>query len=170
DRDELLAALEEYLGERGVRARIAGIVIDACEELLTNALYDAPTDADGRHIYAEVDRRHAIFLAGGSRPEVRATVTNGEVVASVRDPFGSLELAAVRRWLAKGLGAHDDQLDDTKKGGAGLGLARVFAMVDRLSIRVRPGAETEVVFAVATKGARRDMAARPTGLLLKRDG
>lgn len=169
DRDDLLVALEAHLEARGVRARIVGIVVDACEELLTNALYDAPTDATGRHIYAEVDRRHAIFLTGGSRPELRAVVTPAEVVVSVRDPFGSLELGKVRRYLARGLGAYDEQLDDSKKGGAGLGLARVFAMVDRLAIRVRPEVETEVIFALATKGARRDMATRPTGLLLDRD-
>ncbi|TNF31434.1 MAG: hypothetical protein EP329_12275 [Deltaproteobacteria bacterium] len=165
DREQVLDELAAFLAERGVRSRIARTVVDAAEELVTNALYDAPTDATGRRIYSEIDRRHAVFLGADDRPTLRAGVDDSDVVVAVHDPHGSLSLDTVKRYLVKGLRAGPDQVDD-KKGGAGLGLARIFSMVDRLAVFVDPGRTTEVTLTVSLRGARRDMAHRPTGLLL----
>jgi len=165
DRDEVLDRLSTYLEERHVRSRIARAAVTAAEELVTNALYDAPTDADGRRLYSEIDRRHAVFLGEGDRPTLYAGVDMSEAVVAVSDPHGSLELETVKRFLTKGLRAGPEQVDG-KKGGAGLGLARIFAMVDRMAVFVDPGRRTEVTLTLSLRGARRDMAHRPTGLVL----
>lgn len=165
EREAVLDRIAAFLAERGVRRRLAAAVIDGAEELITNALYDAPTDDDGRRIYAEIDRRHAVFLGADARPRIGVAVDAHEVVVAVEDPHGSLEVGVVRRFLAKGLRAGPDQIDD-KLGGAGLGFARVYAMSDRMAVHVERGARSEVSFALALGGARRDMAARPSGLVL----
>lgn len=165
DREQVLDQLVSFFAERHVRTRISQTAVTAAEELVTNALYDAPTDGDGRRLYAEIDRRHAVFLGATARPTLYAGVDTSELVVSVRDPHGSLALETVKRYLAKGLRAGPNQID-AKRGGAGLGLARIFAMVDRMAVFVAPGRMTEVTLTLSLHGARRDMAHRPTGLLL----
>ncbi len=165
DRERVLSQLAEFASLQGVRRRRADVAIDATEELITNALYDAPTDAQGRRIYAEIDRRHAVFLAEGARPWVRAAVADGQLHVSVEDSFGSLTLATVKRYLAQGIGRGPCQVDG-KRGGAGLGFARIFAQVDRMAVHRVPGARTEVLVTIGLSGRGRNMASRPTGLLL----
>lgn len=169
DRETLLDRIAAFLAEHGVRRRLAAAVIDGAEELITNALYDAPTDDAGRRLYSEIDRRHAVFLGEHARPRIGVAVDAHEVVVAVEDPHGSLEVGVVRRFLAKGLRAGPDQIDD-KLGGAGLGFARVYAMSDRMAVHVARGVRSEVSFALALGGARRDMAARPSGLVLAERG
>jgi hypothetical protein len=165
ERERVLDQLVAFFAEHDVRARISQTAVTAAEELVTNALYDAPTDADGRRLYAEIDRRHAVFLGAAARPTLYAGIDASELVVSVRDPHGSLTIETVKHYLAKGLRAGPDQID-AKRGGAGLGLARIFAMVDRMSVFVAPGRMSEVSLSLSLRGARRDMAHRPTGLLL----
>jgi len=168
DREPALDRLAGFFSEAGIRRRVTELAVDGAEELITNALYDAPTDSAGRRLYAEIDRRHAVFLGDGSRPRLRAAVGADALAVGVLDPFGSLEIAEVRRFLCRVLGG-GEQLDDAKRGGAGLGLARVFAMVDRLAVKVRRGRAAEVGFWIASAGARRGASAQVTGLLLADD-
>ena len=165
ERDQTLEGLEAFLAEAGVRPRLVRAAVDATEELLTNAIYDAPTGSDGRRLYADLDRRHTVFLGERSRPALLAAVDDVEVVVGVHDPHGSLALETARAYLVKGLGGGPEQVDG-KRGGAGLGLARAFSLGDRLAVHVEPGRFTEVSVGIALRGARGDLAARPTGLVL----
>jgi len=137
------------------------IAVDAIEELVTNALYDAPTDASGRRIHAEVDRKTAVHLDEAARPRIEVVVSGPLIAASMVDPHGSLELATVRRYLAAGL---EGTLSD-KPGGAGLGFGRIYTLVDRLVVRVVAKVRTETAFVLDTSGRRADPASRPTGFL-----
>ncbi|MFT7583350.1 MAG: hypothetical protein ACI9MR_005037, partial [Myxococcota bacterium] len=110
EREPLLEALAEFLAESGVRRRLSALLVDATEELVTNAVYDAPTNATGERIYADVDRRHAVFLGKTSRPTVSAIVDATSAHITVADPHGSLDLPTVRRYLAKGLGGGPNQI------------------------------------------------------------
>lgn len=161
ERDSLIERLEGFLVEGGIRQRMVRLACDAIEELVTNALYDAPTDADGKRIHAEVDRRVAVHLAEHQRPRLELGVYPPLVVASMIDPHGSLDLATVRRFLASGLRGDVSN----KAGGAGLGFGRVYALVDRLVVRIVTQVRTETAFVIDTSGPRKDPAARPTGFL-----
>lgn len=162
DRDALLEEVEAFLAAQRIRSRAAAFARDAIEELVTNAVYDAPTDTDGHRIYADTDRRHAVFLPESARPTLAVAVDGARVYAAMSDPHGSLEPATVRRYLA--LGLRGDLSD--KAGGAGLGFARIYGLVDRLVVLVSPGARTEISFALDAGSPHRDAAARPTGLAI----
>lgn len=163
-REDILEAVQAFLGEHHIRARMAGIAGDAIEELITNAVYDAPVDANGQRLYVDTDRRSSVTLAPGAQARLEVAVHGTTVYAAMTDPHGSLEPSAVRRYLVDGLrGAISD-----KPGGAGLGFARVYGLVDRLAIHVVPRLKTEVVVAIETAGARRDPAVRPTAFVATR--
>ncbi len=162
DRDALLEELEAFLSSTGIRPRMAALARDAVEELVTNAIYDAPTDDSGRHIYADTDRRHVVFLPESARPRLEVAIHGTHIAATMSDPHGSLEVATVRRYLAQGLRG---DLSD-KAGGAGLGFARIYGLVDRLIVHVSPRTQTEISFTLEAGAARRDPSSRPTGLLM----
>lgn len=161
DREDLLEGARVFLAEHGVRSRMVELAVNAVEELVTNAIYDAPTDDEGRRLYADVDRRNAVFLPAGNRPRLDLAVDGKKIAASMTDPYGSLDVATVRRYLAMGL--RGDFSD--KPGGAGLGFARVFGLVDRLIVQISPRTRTEIAFTLESGSVRRDPSARPTGLL-----
>lgn len=168
-RDQCLDALAAFAAEHGVRRRILRHVQDVADELITNAVYDAPVDASGQRLFAALDRRSEIALDEPSQPTLRAVCDAAHVHIAVRDPFGSLGLETVRYYLAKGLRAGADQIDD-KAGGAGLGLTRVYESVDRMTVKVEAGVRTEICATLELGGARGDMATRPAGLVLAATG
>ena len=165
DRDFCLQELAAFAEAQGVRRRIRLLFQDVADELLTNAIYDAPVDAQGNPLYAALDRRQSVELAAGMRPVLTFACDQAHAAIAGRDPHGSLRLATARRYLAKGLAGGPDQLD-AKLGGAGLGLTRIYGMVDRMAVQVAPGVRTEVVALVELGGARRDLASRPSSLVL----
>ncbi len=162
ERDQLLEDLETFFGSAGIRSRMAALARDAIEELVTNAIYDAPTDEAGRRLYADTDRKNTIVLAESARPRLEVAVQGTRIAAGMTDPHGSLDLATVRRFLAQGLRG---DLSD-KAGGAGLGFARIYGLVDRLMVQVTPRRRTTIAFTLEAGTVRRDPAQRPTGLLM----
>lgn len=169
DRDPALEELDAWFGAHGVRQRLRGILKDATDELITNAVYDAPVDDRGVPLYASWDRRRTVVLAPSHRGGLEMAVAPGRAAVAIADPFGALPLTTVRRYLNKGLRGGLDQID-AKRGGAGLGLTRTFERVDHLVVNIVRGQRTRVAVAVETTGARRSMAARPTGLVVSERG
>ncbi len=165
DRDGALDVVADFFGQRGLRRRLVSLLQDAAEELVTNAVYDAPVDANGKPLFASLDRRQRVELPARGAAVLTMAADDQQAAVAVRDPYGSLVAVTARRFVSKGLRGGPDQID-TKQGGAGLGLTRVYQMVDHLALRMRPGIGTEVVALIETAGARRDMASRPSSLLL----
>lgn len=166
-RDGAVDALTEFFERTGVRSRKSRVLVAAAEELITNAVYDAPVDLEGQPLYANRDRRDAVDLETQHCSEVRAATDAQHAAVLVRDPFGALRARTVRRFLSKGLRGGTDQID-AKLGGAGLGLTRIYEMADRFIVRIEPGKATEMVVVVATRGGRNSEATGPTSLRLLR--
>ena len=53
-------------------------------------------------------------------------------------------MRTVRRYISKGLRGGADQID-TKKGGAGLGLTRIYEMVDQVIVRIEESLENKTI-------------------------
>jgi hypothetical protein len=74
----------------GVRRQIRSAIGQVCEELLMNALYDAPVDDGGNAVFAEVDP-HARLDQQSPRPvSIRYATTEQHFAVAVRDRFGTL--------------------------------------------------------------------------------
>ncbi len=166
DRERILQELEVFLAVAGIRSRSVARVVNAVEELITNAVYDAPTDAAGQRLYLETDRREAISLAPHQYPTLTVDVVDARVTATMLDPFGSLETRAFKTFLARGL--RGDFAD--KAGGAGLGFARIYAAVDSLHVHVIRGRSTAITLRIDAAATRRDPGARPNDLIVVEHG
>lgn len=118
DREAAGARIHDFVAALGVPRRVAEMFSELGDELVMNALYDAPVDASGRARYA-ADRKAQIVLAEHERPAVRIATDGTRLALQVRDPFGRLERRHVFEGLARGLASGEQ---DRSHGGAGLGM------------------------------------------------
>jgi hypothetical protein len=151
ERQQALASLDQYARALGLRARHLEAIQLVADELLMNALYDAPTGASGPE-YADVEPKNRSTLQL-ERPAILQVAGDGQRLAiAVRDGFGSLDRATVLASLDRCL-RQGGQVE-RKTSGAGVGLYMVANHVTELVVNLIPGAATEVVcvFAASAPG------------------
>lgn len=148
-REVRLERMREFLEKHAIGERLIAKACDVFEELATNALYDAPLEAG--FFPAAIPRTEDVELPAERACQVTYGVEDDTVVLRVRDPFGALPL---RRLLAvlKRCNRVGAELDESR-GGAGLGMWRVFSLASTLSITVVPNKLTEIVVSL-TSGSR----------------
>lgn len=120
---EVSAWAESVGARRPVVHRLANVV----DELLMNALLDAPTAAG----------------AAGARAQLRFACDDRVLAISVADDYGALSQRALIDNVRRARSEHGRP--QTAGAGAGLGLYFVLANVASLIVNVEPGRRTEVV-------------------------
>jgi hypothetical protein len=159
DRDvvvERISEQVEWLGAgREARRAVAAIV----DELVTNAVYDAPRDATGTARYHSTDRKTKVQLDPWEFVTVRWGSDGEHIAISVTDWFGSLLPEHVRGGLIRCLTA-EDQIEQ-KAGGAGIGLYTALSYSAQLVVNVDRGVRTEIIAIVDLR--RRNAGARRAG-------
>ncbi|MEZ4367684.1 MAG: hypothetical protein R2939_15620 [Kofleriaceae bacterium] len=137
--DTVLAFAEAARMRRQVRTAIGQV----CEELLMNALYDAPVGPDGQPVFAEVDPRERIRARSPRPVSIRYAATDSQFVVAVRDRFGLLAKNTIVAYIDKCL--RSPEQIDRKTYGAGLGLYLVANAAAAYVVNVAHGVATEVV-------------------------
>lgn len=140
DRDSAVAQIQLFVGSLQLPKRIAEMFGELGHELLMNAMYDAPVDAQGKPKFA-ADRKADIKLGETERPTVRVATDGTKLVLQVRDPFGRLERRHVFDGLARGLAGGEM---DQSHGGAGLGMMVCHNSSSAMFFDVARGRHTEV--------------------------
>jgi hypothetical protein len=140
DRDLAVATLQEFAGSLGIPKRLVEMFGELGHELIMNALYDAPVDANGNAKYAG-DRKAEISLLPSEKPTVRVGTDGSVLVIQVRDPFGRLQRHHVFDGLARGLAGGEI---DRSHGGAGLGMMVCHNNSGAMFFDVVAGKHTEV--------------------------
>jgi hypothetical protein len=159
--DTVLAFAEQAKLRRQVRTAIGAV----CEELLMNALYDAPVDADGKPVFADVDP-HARKDVQSPRPvSIRYAATEAGFAIAVRDRFGRLAKNTILSYIDKCI--HSPTQIDRKTYGAGLGLYLVANAAATYVVNVAYGIATEVV-CTFDRGAKTPL--RQVGLFVHPSG
>lgn len=135
-RDDYNQQVIDFAQSKKVGTHLSKILKGISEELLMNALLDAPHAAKQLNNQAEIE--DASFLEFGCDTHCFAI--------SVQDPYGALSKHKLFTYLKKVLVREDEsQLIDTKKEGAGLGLFKIFYSSHALVCNVVPGKKTEVM-------------------------
>lgn len=138
-----ISSVSEFAEAMGVRRKYREGVEQCLDEMLMNALYDAPVDEQGRQIFAEIPTKTRISLRVEQKVVVQYACDGKRFVIAVRDAFGTLERSTVLRYLHKCL--HNEQQIDRKVGGAGLGLYLMVNAASEVYFNVLPGVATEAV-------------------------
>jgi hypothetical protein len=142
-RDELLDWVRDYAAECRVRSRLLDVLLVATDEMITNALYNAPTDGQGNHPYAQLSRAVPVTLDASTHVEIELRCDGQRLGISTRDPFGSLKPAVVHASLRRCFDKPEPRPGST--GGAGLGLYLLLGSLSQLVFNVAPGRRTEVI-------------------------
>lgn len=138
-----IAQISEFAESMGVRRKYRESIEQCIDEMLMNALYDAPVDEAGKPIFTEVPIKTRISLRLEQKAVVQYACDGHSFAVSVRDAFGTLERDTVLRYLHKCL--HAEQQIDRKAGGAGLGLYLMANSATTLYFNVLPGVATEAL-------------------------
>ncbi|TMQ19466.1 MAG: PEGA domain-containing protein [Deltaproteobacteria bacterium] len=138
-----MSQIAEFAELIGVPRRAREAIEQCVDEMVMNALYDAPVDEHGAPIFAGVPTRTRISLRTEHVVVVQYAYDGRQFAVSVRDAFGSLERDAVLRVLHKCL--HAEQPVDRRAGGAGIGLFMMASLATGIQFHVAAGIATEVV-------------------------
>jgi hypothetical protein len=156
DREAYNTMVMTFAEENRLGQYMAKLVFGITEELLMNAIYDAPV-AGGRHHYGELPRTTTVELRPNEWSRLTYGCDGGVFGISVTDPFGALTRQKLFQYLKKVLRRTDStNLIDTKKGGAGLGLFKILYSSHALICNVLPGEKTEVMALIDIQHQVRD--------------
>ncbi len=108
-----------------------------------NALYDAPVDANGRQMFADVDPHDRRDTRSPRPVSIRYAVTDQLFAVAVRDRFGRLAKNTILSYIEKCV--RSPTQIDRKTYGAGLGLYLVANAAASYIVNVAYGVATEVV-------------------------
>jgi len=157
DKSRLLSEAEAYATNVGVRPRMVSLFCMVADELVTNAIFNAPRDAGGQHRYAHLPRGEDVALDPGEDVEVKFCCDGRRLGIAATDPFGSLTQERLLDYLAKCFRKGEDQID-SKPGGAGLGFYYIFEGVSHLVANISMGKRTEMIGLIDIRGSYRDFA------------
>jgi hypothetical protein len=169
DKETALAAVMELAAALELSDEKKRRIEVATEELLLNAIYDAPVDASGQPRHAGIDRRTPVTLGASEQVKLRYGCDGRNFVVSVADRFGGLERLSIVRSLGKLL---DPKGASPAPGvsGAGLGLMLTYTAASQLVAHASPGRFTEVTAVMHVSGSNRTALARGSALHLYLDG
>ncbi len=142
-RSTAIDTILQFAEERGIRRQVRSAIGSVCEELLMNALYDAPVDEAGNQIFAEVDPHARVESMSPPPVSIRYAATDSQFAVAVRHRFGRLAKdpnpAYIKQFPTAG------PTIDRQTVGAGLGLYLVANAAAGYIVNVAYGMATEVV-------------------------
>jgi hypothetical protein len=155
-----LMTVAQHAKEVGARRHVVGKIESVTDELLMNALYDAPAVSRG------LEPQHASSLAdistehGEESALVRYACDGRYFALSVQDNYGQLHKEAILDHLVRARAERGaPKLAHTESAtGAGLGLYFILSSVTRFIANIEKGNRTEVVCLFDLKESGRDAA------------
>ncbi len=138
DRAALVEQVANDLRTAGQSPRVSSMAMLVTDELLSNAVHNAPVDANGNHFRKDLARDQEVLLQPGETVRLRWACDARYVAIEVNDSFGSLD----RKTILHALGKNDVR---ESGGGAGMGLALTYRSCDHLVFNLSPGRKTEII-------------------------
>ena len=154
-REELKEEMLGYFKQSGIRKTILDRVYLVMEEMLMNAIFDAPTDDKGQPIYNHLSRKIEINLEKDQESIMRYAFDGTMIAISVEDPFGGLTKDLLIRYLESCYEGKAGTLN-LNKGGAGRGLHMIIENSDLTIFNVKRGIRTEVISLFNLDAGRRE--------------
>lgn len=164
--ESIVSDVRAFAEAASAHPRIAERVGEAAYELLMNAVYDAPSLADGTPRYA-MDRTASVTLEDWERPSLVCATDGVRLALQSTDPFGGLQRWHVFESVSRGLSAQSsggDGVVDSSRGGAGLGFFKMFSCAPTVFASVDRGRSTEVTLFWDLDVHPRELRAAPTSL------
>lgn len=145
-------------------AHIAKSVWGISEEMLMNAIYDAPAAA-GITRFLNMPRTTRVELFDHERSTLSFACDGDYFIIAVEDPFGLMTKEKLNAYAKKVLRRADsNSIIDSKAGGAGLGLFKILYSSHALVFNVEEKKRTEIMAIIEINEQLRDFGKMPRSL------
>lgn len=169
-----LNAITEHAKNVGARRALIARLEHVTDELLMNALYDAPAVRQGistmSRINALTQKQSEDF--GGETATLRFGCDGRYFAVSASDVYGELRKEVIFDHLVRARRERGAPQREGGPGGAGLGLYFILSSVSRFIANIEPGERTEVVclFDLRQSGREMDACAKSVHIFLGQGG
>jgi hypothetical protein len=147
--DEKRAALADvasHAATAGARRQLVTKIESVTDELLMNALYDAPAIRHGGSRHVRVEKRADTVRPAEEAALLRYASDGRNFAVSVQDHYGELQKEAILEHLSRARAERGRPLvAKSETGGAGLGLYFILSAATQFIANIDPGARTEVI-------------------------
>jgi hypothetical protein len=140
---DAVEAVRAYAVAAKFQARMSTLIANAVDELLLNAIYDAPVDSLGKPLYISVPRSTPRELKGDSEVEMSVGFDKKYVAVTITDHHGSVNKSKLLSHLSKAYATEEYKVKATV-AGAGIGLSNVFRSGGSFLFACEAGTKTEV--------------------------
>lgn len=137
-RSKLVERLAEDVKARGQTPRVASMAMLVADELISNAVHNAPINRDGTHFRKDIPRDVEIEMADHESVRLRWGCDARYLAVEVSDQFGSLDRDTILAALA-----HHEVSESG--AGAGMGISLAYRSCDHLVFNLSPGKRTEII-------------------------
>lgn len=151
EKNTVVAEVRKYTEEFGLSDKLSEAIAVAADELLMNAMYDAPVDELGNPLFTTVARNTAQSLTGPNRIRFLLGFDSEHCAVQAVDYFGSMDRQKVLSHVAKVYWADEYQVSQ-RTAGAGLGLATIYRTEASLFFRCQSRKLTEATAVFSLKG------------------
>jgi hypothetical protein len=143
EKQKAIGILADFLRDLDFVERAHPIIITAVDELLMNAIYDAPTNPQGEQTHQNTPRNAPMELDPEQTIELSLSAHGDYVAFTVIDRFGTLDKPKLLKHLFASRTTGNTLVDPTRTG-AGVGLATTFMTGGSLLFVHEPGVRTVV--------------------------
>jgi len=142
-----IEAVSNVFNRLGMPPRLGTMATQGADELLMNAIFDAPVDEDGNYCQRMVERNHSILLVGRAQVELEIGIGDQYVMISVSDLFGSIKKEVVQSLIRNDYTKVSYRPRESDPG-AGLGIYGMIQSGLSLLFVCKPGSLTKVTIFV----------------------
>jgi hypothetical protein len=154
NRAQYLDVLELELTKAGVMSSHIRNAMMITDEILMNAIYDAPVHRKtGLAKYNHLSRRVAVELEPTEYGKLRFAFDGSTIALSVDDPFGALKRETIIRYLKSCFKGYFGKINEHEgKGGGGMGLFQIISTADLMITNIKAGERTEIIALINVSG------------------
>lgn len=143
ERTAFVEIAEKFFSDTGVDPRIVAQATNALDELLMNAIFDAPVEGGLRTFHVSALRTARIALEEKHSVEFYIGADEHYLALSVVDFYGSVNWATILSHLTRNLSQEPYQADALKQNN-GLGLAMILKSGASIVVACKENSKTEI--------------------------
>jgi len=162
-RADLIETVSQAVRAAGQSPRVASSAMLVADELMSNAVHNAPVDQAGEHYRRDLPRDTDFALDERHQVRLRWACDARYLAIEVKDRWGTLTRDVILRALAQ-----SDVRDSG--GGAGMGLALTYRSCDHLVFNLAPGEATEIIALIDVRYPPNERPAASSYNLFERGG
>lgn len=124
-KSEIMTKISDFMGHNKNLERYKESILIIADELIANAMFNAPVTEKGTPIYRGIQRNETIRYPGDKKANIFICHTEVDLFIGCIDPWGSIDKNYVIQSLQRAYEKADLNSDNQGKVGAGIGLRMV---------------------------------------------